>query len=477
MKKCLSSFVVFLMLVASGCSEDDSTTASSNAVAFANASVNISQEVTTVSLVFQNPTTTSGTVSLALSGTLTQYGVDFSTLPAADNNVLVVPFSANATTASFTFNRLVEATEDQIKNAVFTITAISEASITIPENTKSIQLNFDESPIVTAVKSPTVGGPTVPNQVFFDLSSGIETSVERTKWDLGFYGGSDFRVAINGSLKMAIKQTENTDITLPLAIDNTVAVGEGGATGVTNGNPAYVDGPNGLITQTAMQAIATNDSDNKVYLVNLGYGIATVAPNVGSVNPYGDARGWKKIRVLRSGNDYKLQYANPEATTFSEVIIAKNSAYTFTFFSLTTNQVVAAAPQKEKWDILFTPFTNHTNFGGGTYSYAFQDFIVTNRKGGTRAYEVLNSLGVMYSQFTLNNVNADNFNLETSIDQRVIGANWRNGGGPTSLPSPRDDRFYVIKDPAGNIYKVRFIAMTNAAGERGNPTFEYQKLN
>ncbi|MFN4197555.1 MAG: HmuY family protein [Flavobacterium sp.] len=97
--------------------------------------------------------------------------------------------------------------------------------------------------------------------------------------------------------------------------------------------------------------------------------------------------------------------------------------------------------------------------------------------GGVSAYQVLNSAGVTYPNFTLSNVVQDNFTLEASIDQRVIGSNWRTGGGPTSLPSPRDDRFYVLKDPAGNIYKIRFIAMTNGAGERGNPSFEYQKLN
>lgn len=477
MKKSIFSAFIFLGLMALSCSDDDTQTSSPNAVAFVNSSVNLAADETTVNLVFQNPTTAAGTITLAVSGTNTAYGVDFTTVPSTESNVLEVPFVANVTTASFTFNRLVEALEEQVKNATFTITAVSLSTIEIPATTKTIQLNFDESPITSAIKSPNAGGPTVPNQVYFDFSSGIDTPVERTKWDLGFFSGNEFRVAINGSLKMAVKNTETTDMTLPVAIDNTVAVGEGGGSGVSNGNPAYVDGPNGDITLTAIQSVSANDADNKVYLVNLGYGLTNVAPNVGSVNPYGDARGWKKIRVLRSGSDYKLQYANPEATTFSEVTISKNSAYNFTFFSLTTNQVVTAEPQKDKWDILFTPFTNTTNFGGGLVSYAFQDFIVTNRKGGTTAYQVLNSEGVLYANFTLANVVTTNFTLDTSIDQRVIGSNWRNGGGPSSLPSVRDDRFYVVKDIAGNIYKVRFVAMTNAAGERGFPTVEYQLLN
>lgn len=477
MKKSILGFFVFVGLVTLGCSEEDNTSTPANAVAFVNSSVNVVQDNTTVNLVFQNPTVAAGSITLSVTEVATAYGVDYTTVPVAENNTIQVPFAANVTSASFTFNRLVEATEEQIKNVSFTITAVSLTQVEIPTSTRTIQLNFDEAPITLATKSPTIGGPNVPNQVYFDFSSGVETPVERTKWDLGFFSGNEFRVAINGSLKMAVKNTELTDITVPIAIDNTVAVGEGGGSGVSNGNPAYVDGPNGDIALTAIQAVSATDADNKVYLVNLGFGLTNVAPNVGSVNPYGDARGWKKIRVLRSGNDYKLQYANPEATTFSEVTISKNSAFNFTFFSLMTNQVVAAEPQKDKWDILFTPFTNLTNFGSGLVSYAFQDFIVTNRKGGTRAYQVLNSAGVAYADFSLTNVVPANFDLETSVDQRVIGSNWRNGGGPTSLPSVRDDRFYVVKDVAGNIYKVRFVAMSNAAGERGNPTFEYQKLN
>jgi hypothetical protein len=35
---------------------------------------------------------------------------------------------------------------------------------------------------------------------------------------------------------------------------------------------------------------------------------------------------------------------------------------------------------------------------------------------------------------------------------------------------------YVVKDVAGNYYKVKFLAMTNDAGERGYPTLEYAIL-
>ncbi|MNY82828.1 hypothetical protein D3C86_2251700 [compost metagenome] len=52
--------------------------------------------------------------------------------------------------------------------------------------------------------------------------------------------------------------------------------------------------------------------------------------------------------------------------------------------------------------------------------------------------------------------------------------------GPTGLPVSqfvlRTDRFYVVKDPAGNIYKLKFTGGLSAAGERGYPTFQYAIL-
>ncbi|WP_255157753.1 HmuY family protein [Siphonobacter sp. BAB-5385] len=39
----------------------------------------------------------------------------------------------------------------------------------------------------------------------------------------------------------------------------------------------------------------------------------------------------------------------------------------------------------------------------------------------------------------------------------------------------KTDRFYVIKDAAGNVYKLKFINYTSTdGGERGYPNIEYK---
>ncbi|NRT15207.1 MULTISPECIES: HmuY family protein [unclassified Flavobacterium] len=324
---------------------------------------------------------------------------------------------------------------------------------------------------------PNVGGPNEPNQVYLDLSTAKMDVVDRASWDFGFSSGSDFRVVINGALKMAVKQLATSDISLPQEINSAVTVGAG-TTASSNG---YVDNPTGVLQGdgaglgTAIAEISATEADNKVYLVNLGYAVSTETPVVGSVSVDGIARGWKKVRILRNGTGYKIQYADLTATTFEEKIIAKDANFNFSFFSLITEKNVAVEPLKTKWDLNFTIFTNYVNFGSEV-TYGYSDFIVSNTNGGTKVYQVLEADGGSYLAFAKANVVEDNF-VFSSTDQRVIGSSWRSGGGPGTLPSIKTDRFYVVKDAADNYYKIKFLSMTNDAGERGNPILEYAILN
>ncbi|MGJ8733031.1 MAG: HmuY family protein [Cellulophaga sp.] len=77
-----------------------------------------------------------------------------------------------------------------------------------------------------------------------------------------------------------------------------------------------------------------------------------------------------------------------------------------------------------------------------------------------------------YENFTLANVDASKF----TDDQRGVGSSWRKGGGPDTLPSLKDNVFFVMSDTDGNLYKIKFLALTNADGERGHPEFVYSLL-
>jgi len=457
------------------CSSDDNNTAEINGVAFASTSLNLTAAETPIVINFAIPTATAGSLTLTYVENAVVEGTDFSTIPAATAKTIVVPFEKNVSSVSFTFKKLKEAIEGEVKNVVFTISSNTINAI-LGEN-KTVQVNFNETAYTGGVLAASVGGPNQPNQLYLDFSSGITKSVNRATWDFGFNSGSEFRVIINGSVKMAVKKLETSDITLPQEVDANVSVGAG-TTAASNG---FVDNPTGVLTGagagigTAIAEVSATDADNKVYLVNMGALVGTKVAGTGGVEVDGESRGWKKVRILRNGTGYKIQYADLSSTTFTEKTISKDTAYNFTFFSLASGNTVSVEPEKAKWDLNFTVFTNYLNMGSGDVTYGYADFITSNSRGGAKVYQVLVSTGGSYADFTKAKIVEDNFKA-SETDQRIIGANWRNGGGPTTLPSIRTDRFYVVKDAAGNYYKVRFLTMLNEASERGNVTLEYAIL-
>jgi hypothetical protein len=172
---------------------------------------------------------------------------------------------------------------------------------------------------------------------------------------------------------------------------------------------------------------------------------------------------WQEISA--AGN------ADINAATFQTIEVTRNNAYLFNYVSLDTNAAVQPEPEKGKWDIAYTTFTNQTNFGEGFIPYVFNDFIIQNRSGVETAQVLVATVGE-YANFDA----ADLTGITFGASQVTIGSNWRNGGGPTTAPSLRTDRFYLVKDADGNIYKLKFTALTQD-GERGRPAIEYAMIS
>ncbi|MDO4727916.1 MAG: HmuY family protein [Bacteroidota bacterium] len=329
-----------------------------------------------------------------------------------------------------------------------------------------------------AIVAPEVGGPNQPNQVYIDLSSNTQTAVNREKWDFGFYCGDTYRVIINNSIKMAVKQLNTTDINIPQEIDYSVGVSTEAL--ATDG---YVDNPFGVLNSnvpgqgTAIAEISDDAEQNKVYLVNMGNHIGTEIPLPGGTNPTGDHRGWKKIRITKNNiGDYVIQYANPQDTTHNTITISKNTDYNFVHLSLTSGQTVSVQPQKTAWDLCYTTNTNYTGTSMQTaVLYFFTDLVFNNIHGGVRVYEVTTTAeerDQIYTDYKLSEVEHDKFSATNLAHQQVIGSKWRS----TIDRTVNDRKFYVLKDAEGNIFKIKFLALMNEAGERGYPVFEYELL-
>jgi len=384
-----------------------------------------------------------------------QYGTDYTTAPAvasaSGTGSITLTIPSGSSEASVTITKVAGALFDGDEKLVLDV--YSTAAPVIIGATKQLTVSFSELVATAATATIEGGGVNYPNKVFIDLSANRHTGVVRTAWDLGFYGGTDFRVILNSSTAMMAKQINKTDLNQVTSAD-TVGFSSVVTFTLETSALAYIDYPSGDLTRTAIAEVAATAGDNKVYIVNRGLGIGSPAPE----------RGWKKIRVIRNASGgYTLQYADIAATSYQEISIAKDANYFFKYISF-ENGAVNVEPAATKWDIAWTYFSNSTNFGGGEIPYLFQDVVLQNRN--VQVAKVMTTTKT-FEAFA----EADLAGLTWSSSQIAIGSDWRSGGGPTTEPAVRTDRFYVVKDGENNYYKLRFTSMKRN-NERGYPSYE-----
>lgn len=301
------------------------------------------------------------------------------------------------------------------------------------------------------------GGSNAANTVFIDMSNGRQDSVRRASWDLGFYTGSDFRVVLNHTSGAGVKITSKNDLTQVNADDTIGLTLSTSQFDPQPGDLAYFDDLSGDISKTVIPAISAKDADNKVIILNRG--------TAGGIAP----RSWIKLRVLRnSGGGYTLQYAGITETTIRTVNVPKDAEYNFKFVSLNNNgSIVGVEPEKTSWDFQWTYSIFKTSFGFGDVPYNFSDLVAINILGGVQAAQVM-SATVSYANYSEAHV----ANTTFSNNRWVIGSSWRATTGAVGV---RTDRFYVLKDPIGNIYKLKFISFhPSDGGVRGYPVVEYK---
>jgi len=308
-------------------------------------------------------------------------------------------------------------------------------------------------------------GSSAGNSVYVDLSADKQTAIDRSSWDLGFSSSSEFRVILNNSASAGVKVTDKinlTDIGEQDTIGLTLAINQASPSAADFN---YFDGLDGALSNTVIPAISATESDNKVIILNRGTGGGIAA------------RPWVKLKVTRSTNgDYVLQYGTIKQTTgFKTVTITKDSKYNFNFLSLNSGTKIQVEPEKANWDFVWGYSVYKTTFGNATVAYNFSDLVFTNTHNGTEIAEVITSETnpLTYNTFTASDLT--NKNIVFSKNRDVIGSNWRATTGASI--GVKTDRFYIVKDSAGNIYKLKFNSfISNDGGTRGKPVIQYELL-
>ncbi|RZL06215.1 MAG: hypothetical protein EOO89_24690 [Pedobacter sp.] len=339
-------------------------------------------------------------------------------------------------------------------SAIFTSCAKEETPIIIvpPSDGSTLTLNG-----LIATES----GASAGNSVFVDFSTDKQTSVDRNSWDLGFYSGADFKVILNNMAGGSVLQINKTDLTQVTAADfDANALLVGGA----NGTFTLFDDPTkaNVLQATAITEVSATDANNKVYILNR------------AANSVSAPAEMYKIRITRNGtNGYRLQYAKVSESQIKTTTVTKDANFNFQFASLVNDRLTTVEPGKGEWDINWGFSIYYTAFGTTNVPYTFSDLVFINNLAGVSAAELIftgttANTSVSYADFKESNIAGVTFKTERD----VIGSKWRNTTGTVGV---RTDRYYVVKDGAGNIYKLKFVSfVSNDGGTRGKPVIEYK---
>lgn len=448
-------FVLFLLgfLILSACSDDEDTPQPVT-INFSNTEANISNAANSavVKIAFSRAASSGGSLVLSIDDNDLVYGAeaDYYTIPEGEGNKITLDYGPGAEDVQFTLFAGNGLNIQEDKEVVISLSDTHE-TLNIGQNT-SVRVLFSENFVANSgTITLDAGGEEFGLQAFVDLSKLTQTNVDKYTWDLGFYSGEGHYVILNNAAYVMARPLDKTDLNSVSAADT---IGFGGEVSVPNFNPAagasaWIDDHTGDLAQTAFGAISDDGDNSNVFIIKRD----------------GDARNWKKVRVLQNGDGYTLEYADIDATTFSSVDIAKNEAVNFTFFDL-DNGIATVEPEKDSWDISYSTYAIRYAFSGAAIPYGFKDFITINRHSTSAALVLTENIG--YEDFALSDIAS----LEwiTSID--AIGDDWRS----TMPLALYDDRFFVLKDAQDNYYKIKFTAMNNNAGERGYATLIFEKL-
>ena len=449
--------IVAFLGIFNACS-DDEPPLPDNTAAFESTAQGFEGESAEVKIVLSRAVETVTPISVSLTPSLLTYGTQFTTDPAAANNTVSLTVPAGANSVSFKVLKKSGVLLNGDESIQFKIASVG-SPVLAGTNTES-KLSFKA--IISEGLSVQLNGiagseagSSAANSVFLDLSANLQTPVLRDSWDLGFNSGTDFRVTLNTSNGASAIEVNKSDINAVTAADvdlTKLTMGQG------QGTLSLTDGYSGKLSETVIKEISATDADNKVYILNRKGGSATVLP----------AEQIYKIRIIRKGTGYTLQYALLNETTFKSLDVTKDPAYNAQFVSLVTGAAVNAQPAKAKWDIVWGYSMYYTASGTTNIPYGFSDLVFINHLAGVTAAEVLTTTAT-YDAYAESNISTTTF----SADRDVIGSKWRvTSGGTVGVKS---DRFYVIKDAAGNVYKLRFISFTSTdGGERGKPKLEYK---
>jgi hypothetical protein len=172
-----------------------------------------------------------------------------------------------------------------------------------------------------------------------------------------------------------------------------------------------------------------------------------------------------------SDSTYRFHYADRDKGLADTVLIEKDAAVNFVYYSFDSHEQVNSEPDKSTYDLVFgSYFDLATNFGitipylvGGAWLNAWETSALLDSTNE-------------YTTITTETLSAFEFTKQRDIP----GYRWKEvtvdvSGGGAATYAVKTNYNYVIHTAQGNYFSMRFLSYS-LDGRSGYPQFEYQKL-
>ncbi len=298
----------------------------------------------------------------------------------------------------------------------------------------------------TMILQGGAGEAEAENSVFVDFSANTQTSIARRSWHLAFNCGEEFGVFMNSANISRAKEAINISVGDILSEDAlkpydsalmmTMSLSSSGMDIVD----AFDKSIAGTVIKEGKTYIYRNEDTNVSFY---------------------------KIKVVKKdANTYTLSYSKWNSSEVKSVDVSKSAEYSVIGFSLIDEKTVVA--ESANWDMVWGRNT-YTSAMMPNLPTAMADVVFINSKGGVKAVQIMDT-AITYDSLSSANVST----ITLSSDVGSIGDKWRGTSGMPPVMNVRADRYYVIQDISGNVYKLKFLAIGGTDGAvRGYPQIRF----
>ncbi|MBK7172796.1 MAG: HmuY family protein [Bacteroidales bacterium] len=286
-------------------------------------------------------------------------------------------------------------------------------------------------------------------QVFYELNSATSVgSSLRKQWDIAFESSPEgWHIRLNTSCFMYAAAFPGQEF--------------GIMADTTNASWKF-DNSNGDADSLAIGKWFTvngNDtvSNGNLLIVNRG------------IDELGNDRGYRQLIIdSLSGGIFYFRTAKFNGSDQKSYVLNKVPGSNYSLFSFDTGVSPLEEPPSNAWDLMFTQYTTllYTDLGE-PYPY-----LVTGVLMNPVNVSVARDTSHTFSEITIESVEG----LQFSNQQDFIGYDWKYYDFDTGSYTVDLNKIYVIRDNKGFLYKLRFLGFYNNLGEKGFPSFEFQRL-